>query len=446
MSYSDAKSSALNWSAKSAKYITAPDGSITGFSFSDGSGSSSAFTITADVFKIVASGQSVASRNPFTVNAVTGEISFNGVVDFTNTNASGTTTIDGSKITTNSISAGQIAVDAISSKTIIGGTINGTSISGVIISGAIIKASYIDLSSQSYLTNWKFVTDINSIPQQYWSNFALGTDGSPIVDAIGYYRLVTTVPMTIGLKSNSELPKLSSYAPQFYTYDYYQVLGNKPVSSSFTLLPYSDYNWSMLGYGKVWNSNNYQEQFGGKLSQSINIAGYEFRIDGYMERQHYSDSSYNTVFLKLYQDGSLLDFANATGSSTDEGIPYCGTQPYAASVERIVTIGTMQIRIRLIAANMMDCAATWANGVLATVGIPVPSDFNNTNHYNSYITYTVEVYTPFPSGAVCVPSPLYSGPMLSYTHNDFAFSGSYATNSYQPSMNIMHNNYKVDQA
>ena len=46
------------------------------------SGSTSAITMQADEFKLVASGQSVASRNPFTVNATDGQITFNGSVSF----------------------------------------------------------------------------------------------------------------------------------------------------------------------------------------------------------------------------------------------------------------------------------------------------------------------------------------------------------------------------
>jgi hypothetical protein len=77
------------------------------------SGSAIAITMQADQFKIVASGQSVDSENPFTVDATSGNISFNGIVDFTSTNALGNTTIDGSKITTGSINAAQIAAGTI---------------------------------------------------------------------------------------------------------------------------------------------------------------------------------------------------------------------------------------------------------------------------------------------------------------------------------------------
>lgn len=77
------------------------------------SGETSSVTILGDEFKLVATGQNVASRNPFTVNATTGEISFVGVVDFTNTNNSGTTTIDGDHITTGTITTNLLNVNEI---------------------------------------------------------------------------------------------------------------------------------------------------------------------------------------------------------------------------------------------------------------------------------------------------------------------------------------------
>jgi hypothetical protein len=73
------------------------------------SGSAIPITMQVDQFKLVASGQSATGENPFTVDATSGNISFNGIVDFTNTNTLGNTTIDGSKITTGSINAAQIA-------------------------------------------------------------------------------------------------------------------------------------------------------------------------------------------------------------------------------------------------------------------------------------------------------------------------------------------------
>jgi hypothetical protein len=95
------------------------------------SGTIAEATIQADVFKLVATGQSVASRNPFTVNATTGEITLNGKVSFNSVtdvpqlgstpqqvvdavNAGGTTTINGSHITTGTIAADKINTTSLS--------------------------------------------------------------------------------------------------------------------------------------------------------------------------------------------------------------------------------------------------------------------------------------------------------------------------------------------
>lgn len=117
------------------------------------------------------------------------------VANAINTN---TTTIDGSKITTGTIQAGAIAAGAItadkvsadvfSGQTIIGGNIYGTRIEGASILGAVIKSSWIDYSNTGVLTNWQHFTPA-TVPSQYVGNFAKNTDGSLVVDSMGYVRL-----------------------------------------------------------------------------------------------------------------------------------------------------------------------------------------------------------------------------------------------------------------
>jgi len=93
-----------------SKLITNPSGGITGWSFADGSGVSSDFRIHATNFKI---SDGTTGYTPFSIAG--SNVKFNGVVDFTSTNTYGATTIDGSKITTGSITAGQIAANTITS-------------------------------------------------------------------------------------------------------------------------------------------------------------------------------------------------------------------------------------------------------------------------------------------------------------------------------------------
>jgi hypothetical protein len=141
------------------------------------SGSAIAITMQADQFKIVASGQSVTGENPFTVDATSGNISFNGIVDFTNTNTLGNTTIDGSKITTGSINAAQIAdgtitAGQIASSTITADRMNISSLStisaniGTItagsISAALVTAGTLSIARLPNLTIQNSVTTSSS--------------------------------------------------------------------------------------------------------------------------------------------------------------------------------------------------------------------------------------------------------------------------------------------
>ena len=97
------------WVGGSSKLLQGLDGNITGWQFSDGSNLPSSFTINADVFKI---SNAANSHTPFTIDASTGLSTFNGVVDFTNTNVEygypGTTSINGGLLTTDSVVADKI--------------------------------------------------------------------------------------------------------------------------------------------------------------------------------------------------------------------------------------------------------------------------------------------------------------------------------------------------
>lgn len=70
---------ALTWSATSSKLITAPDGSITGWSMGDGTNIKSYFSIYAQNFKI---SDGVTGYTPFSISG--SDVLFNGKVAFTN--------------------------------------------------------------------------------------------------------------------------------------------------------------------------------------------------------------------------------------------------------------------------------------------------------------------------------------------------------------------------
>lgn len=71
---------ALTWSATSSKMITAPDGSITGWSFGDGSNVQSYFNVKATNFSI---SDGATGYVPFSITG--SQIAFNGLVSFANT-------------------------------------------------------------------------------------------------------------------------------------------------------------------------------------------------------------------------------------------------------------------------------------------------------------------------------------------------------------------------
>ena len=186
----------------------------------------SEFWVTADKFKLRAASQTAASQQPFTVDAVTGDIKFIGTVDFASvegidagvtgildtnnddfairlgyddyaelvsSSTAGNTIVKGGYVNTElieagAINAGHIDAYAIAGKTITGGTINGTVINGVQINGAIIKGSFIDYTTSLALTNWQEYT-ASTIPSLYVNNFAHNNDGSLVVDSLGYVRL-----------------------------------------------------------------------------------------------------------------------------------------------------------------------------------------------------------------------------------------------------------------
>jgi len=78
---------AYGWSANASKLITAPDGSVTGWSFGDGSNTKSNFKIKATNFSI---SDGITGYTPFSIDG--SNIKFNGLVEFSNVNGTPTHT------------------------------------------------------------------------------------------------------------------------------------------------------------------------------------------------------------------------------------------------------------------------------------------------------------------------------------------------------------------
>jgi len=77
--FDEVLANAAGWSASSSKLITAPDGSITGWSFADGSNIQSNFKIQAQNFSI---SDGITGYTPFSIEG--SNINFNGKVSFNN--------------------------------------------------------------------------------------------------------------------------------------------------------------------------------------------------------------------------------------------------------------------------------------------------------------------------------------------------------------------------
>ena len=178
-----------NWSATVAKFIKDSNGNITGFSFADGTGTTSSFKINATNFKI---SDSTNSYTPFSISG--GNILFNGKVAFTNITGTSdlvstsniqnaitnnVTTIDGGKIVTNQAFVNNLnAVGGVVADTITGNELNGIVINGARINGSVIKTSYLDLDGElEVLTNYHIsVATRNANPSLYTDAVYISAD------------------------------------------------------------------------------------------------------------------------------------------------------------------------------------------------------------------------------------------------------------------------------
>lgn len=169
----------------------------------------SEFWIDASRFKFTNSNQT-GSVAPFTIDAtgVTPQIKFNGVVDFTNTNAANglpaTTRINGGLIETNTITADRIntvglIAENISADEIVGKTITGAVIDGARIKGAVIKASYLDLDGEM-----EVLTDYHITVSMYNANPALYSD-AVYIDADNEYRIPTLSSVIFPIVASTDL-------------------------------------------------------------------------------------------------------------------------------------------------------------------------------------------------------------------------------------------------
>ena len=196
----------------------------------------SEFWIDASRFKFTNSNVT-GSVAPFTIDAtgVTPQITFNGKVSFSNVTGTGnilttgqaatdinagTTTINGSKITTGSITAAQIntvgliaeniSANEISSKVITGGQIIGANIIGV-----TIRASYLDLDGElEVLTNFYLCVggDTTGVPALALSEGRYRTYSTADIDAVPStsYSNLYRIPSISTVREETKVQTLNS--------------------------------------------------------------------------------------------------------------------------------------------------------------------------------------------------------------------------------------------
>lgn len=160
----------------------------------------SEFWIDASRLKFTNSNQT-GQVAPFTIDATgaTPNISFNGIVNFTNTNIAngypGTVKINGGLLEANTVTANKIntvglIAENISANEIVGKTITGGVINGARINGAVIKASYLDLNGDlEVLTNYIItVAMYNANPSLYYDAVYISADNQYRIPSLSVVR------------------------------------------------------------------------------------------------------------------------------------------------------------------------------------------------------------------------------------------------------------------
>lgn len=367
------------WKASSMKLITNPYGGITGYSFQDGSGLKSNFTINADTFKI---SNSTNTYTPFSI--VDNNLLFNGKVTFSNITGgdsiltvdnvqdainNNVTSIDGGKIVTNAAfvnnlnATGGIVADYVNANEMNGLTINGGIFNGARINGAVIKASYLDLDGElEVLTNYHIsVATYNASPSTYSDAVYISSDNeyripswSTIKNTAGFGNLLSNNIRSYNnansghnskcVKINPQLNIVSKHMLFSCTYNAAQV-GAKtfyrlylcgleqaiiyaPSPSSNAYLYLKD---SRSGISVNWNAYLSSNQSSSSSLSLTLTCGMNLRIeyqytytDGYMGDEYYRDSymqfsiyiESSTITLPTsYTSGELMTFSSSYGTN-----------------------------------------------------------------------------------------------------------------------------------
>ena len=262
----------ITWAAGASKLITAPDGSVTGWAFGDGSATQSEFKIKAQNFSI---SDGVTGYTPFSISGsninFTGKVTFAAITDSSTyiptissvTTAqntanskvlpadvasavnSNTTTINGGKITTGSITANNIAANTITADKI--SSYNLTSTNATIGNAIIGNASIQDLT----------------IAGAKMANGAMG--------GIGYSAFSGGMSSTVTTYGAGLTSANTVVVGSFYFYN----SSNKNINVSVTVAGRSGYTGGYTGYYAwgIFNGATLLYDYGWAPWNSVAIAG-----------------------------------------------------------------------------------------------------------------------------------------------------------------------------
>ena len=333
--------------AKSSLVVNA-DGNISGYVASastDPNYEGSSFRIFADKFVLAATDGQPAAEAPFTVDTVTREINFNGVVEFSNINggdnivtqttlntdlARTTTIIDGGRITTGYIDAQYIKANSIW----VNGLITSSDYTGA-------NTGYVGLSNPSgFMLNGSASAGSYNYPNIYGSyirgGYIYGTTMEAVTMKASDFLLITDAGYTTGANHIKSFPPIAADWLGFTSNCYTGISAYNSSTGSFRFTKYS--NNQILVTGKSFGQYVQivtKTGFGGSLSVII------YRGSTTIASKSFVQGTASTISL------SGWDFK--WDDTTDEANTY---SLYIGSHNTPYASGEGEIRIRIVGAGV----------------------------------------------------------------------------------------------
>lgn len=267
-------------------------------------------------------------------------------------NSGQTTTINGGKITTGSVTASQIntvglIAENINAVEIVGKTITGGTIVGASITGVTIKASYLDLDGElEVLTNFYLCVNGNTtgVPAEAIAegryrtyNSSLDIDAIPSTTYANIYRIPTlsTVRETV---KNINISTVTTESGVLYSYNTANVLTNlKSVKRSPVFTNSSSFEiFKAIAYNEHFGTVNYilSNKFRLKLG---NIVLFECTLEWESAAGQWDG---NLMYAKATYSGEFFTTINHLSNA------YYGYYNYSANNTVNIGIGTLEVNVQ----------------------------------------------------------------------------------------------------